>query len=330
MRHRRTSPLCPGELLEEAKKRGQHLGVGFAEKDGNRSLSFAGGPPFQLHPGAAGDRAAAQDDGGFCKLAMAALEAHTATLGYRLTGEQGENWCNVYNDGIGELVKKYPDRFVGMASVPLQDPARAAKVLERAVRDLNFRGGYIGTNVNGNYYATDEFDPFWAKAQELDVMIIMHPEDVAGADKMNPYGLKLICGNPADSALCFGYMTYSGVFDRFPNLKLCILHGGGFFPYHLGRFDQGWHHPRRRPRRQGQNGAERLSEEYLLRQHDLPPRHDQILDRPGRHRPHHGGTDYPYDLGDWDAAKKVEQLDIPEADKLLLLEGNAKKLLRIK
>ena len=91
------------------------------------------------------------------KLAMAALEAHTATLGYRLTGEQGENWCNVYNDGIAELVKKYPDRFVGMASVPLQDPARAAKVLERAVRDLNFRGGYIGTNVNGNYYNSDRF-----------------------------------------------------------------------------------------------------------------------------------------------------------------------------
>jgi len=80
----------------------------------------------------------------------------------------------------------------------------------------------------------------WAKAQELDVPVVMHPEDVAGADKMNPYGLKLICGNPADSALCFGFMTYSGVFDRFPKLKLCILHGGGFFPYHLGRFDQGW------------------------------------------------------------------------------------------
>ena len=174
------------------------------------------------------------------ELAMAALEAHTATLGYRLTGEQGENWCNVYNDGIADLVKRYPDRFVGMASVPLQDAKRAAKVLERAVRDLNFRGGYIGTNVNGNYYGTEVFDPFWAKAQELDVMVVMHPEDVAGADKMNPYGLKLICGNPADSALCFGFMTYSGVFDRFPNLKLCILHGGGFFPYHLGRFDQGW------------------------------------------------------------------------------------------
>ena len=186
----------PNSLLEEAKKRGKHLGVELAEKDGQKSLSFVGGPPFLLHPElpAVEERLKMMADS---KLAMAALEAHTATLGYRLTGEQGENWCNAYNEGIHELVRRYPDRFVGLASVPLQDPPRAAKVLERAVRDLNFRGGYIGTNVNGTYYGTTDFDPFWAKAQELGVMVVMHPEDVAGADKMNPYGLKLICGNPA-------------------------------------------------------------------------------------------------------------------------------------
>jgi aminocarboxymuconate-semialdehyde decarboxylase len=170
-------------------------------------------------------------------LAMAVLEPHTPSLAYRLSGEQGEDWCNIYNTGTKELIDKYPDRFFGLASVPLQDPKRAAKVLEHAIGDLHFRGGYIGTNVNGVYYAGKDFDPFWAKAQELDVLVVVHPEDVAGADKMNPYGLKLVCGNPADSALCFGYMTYSGVFDRFPNLKVCILHGGGFFPYQLGRLE---------------------------------------------------------------------------------------------
>ena len=138
----------PESLLQEAKKNGRHLGVELIEKEGQKSLSFAGGPPFVLHPElpAVDERLKMMEDS---KLAMAALEAHTATLGYRLTGEQGENWCNVYNEGIAELVKRYPSRFVGMASVPLQDPARAAKVLERAVRDLNLRGGYIGTNVNG-------------------------------------------------------------------------------------------------------------------------------------------------------------------------------------
>ena len=148
----------PNSLLEEAKKRGKHLGVELTEKDGQKSLSFAGGPPFVLHPElpAVDERLKMMEDS---KLAMAALEAHTATLGYRLTGEQGENWCNAYNEGIKALVDLHPDRFVGIASVPLQDPARAAKVLEHAVRDLNCKGGYIGTNVNGNYYGTPDFDP---------------------------------------------------------------------------------------------------------------------------------------------------------------------------
>src|SRR5512142_1226115 len=150
----------PNGLLEEAQRHGKTLGVELQEKDGRRSLSFGGGPPFVLHPElpAVSERLAMMQSS---KLAMAALEAHTATLGYRLSAEQGENWCRVYNEGIKELIGRYPDRFVGMASVPLQDPARAARVLEHAVRDLKLRGGYIGTNVNGVYYNSGDFDPFW-------------------------------------------------------------------------------------------------------------------------------------------------------------------------
>ena len=161
-------------------------------------------------------------------------------------------------------------------------------------------------------------------------MDVMHPEDVAGAHKMNPYGLKLICGNPADSALCFGFMTYSGVFDRFPNLKLCILHGGGFFPYHLGRFDQGWEV------RAGARAAKaKMAPSSYLKNiyyDNMIYRLDTLKYLIGLGGIDHimVGTDYPYDLGDWNSAKKVWQLDIPESDKLLMLEGNAKKLLRIK
>ena len=263
------------------------------------------------------------------KLAAAALEAHTATLGYRLTGEQGETWCRVYNEGIKELITRHLDRFVGIASVPLQDPARAAKVLEDAIRDLKLCGGYIGSNVNGSYYNGSNLDPFWAKAQELDALIVMHPEDVAGADKMNPYGLKLICGNPADSAFCLGYMIYSGVFDRFPDLKLCVLHGGGFFPYHLGRFDQGWHV------RYGARAAQakKPPSAYLknIYYDNMIYRVDTIdyLRKLAGADHIMVGTDYPYNLGDWKAVEKIEALDCPESEKELMLEGNAKRLLKI-
>jgi aminocarboxymuconate-semialdehyde decarboxylase len=318
----------PNSLLEDAKRHGNTLGVELIEKEGKKSLCFAGGPPFVLQTdlSAVDERLKMMQDS---RLTLAALEAHTATLGYRLSGEQGESWCRVYNEGIKELIGRHPDRFVGLASVPLQDPARAARVLEDAIRDLKLSGGYIGTNVNGNYYNSSDFDPFWAKAQELDALIVMHPEDVAGSEKMAPYGLKLICGNPADSALSIGFMLYSGVFDRFPNLKLCVLHGGGFFPYNLGRLDQGW------AVRSGARAAQAKAKpsEYLknLFFDNMIYRVDALDYLRNLAGADHimVGTDYPFLLGDWRAVEKIEQLNCSEADKLLMLEGNAKRLLKI-
>lgn len=319
----------PQGLLEEAKKHGKTLGVELSQTgEGASALSFAGGPKFVLHPNlpVVDHRLKMMQDS---KLAMAALEAHTATLGYRLTGEQGETWCRIYNEGIKELIQMHPDRFVGMASVPLQDPPRAAKVLEHAVRDLKLSGGYIGTNVNGQYYNSNDFDPLWKKAEELDALVVMHPEDVAGAEKMGPYGLRQICGNPADSALALGYMTYSGVFDRFPNLKLCVLHGGGFFPYHLGRFDQGFavRMGARAPQAKSPPSAylKNLYFDNMVYRVETVAYLKQIAGADHIMV----GTDYPYNLGDWKAVDKIEALDCPESEKQAMLEGNAKRLLKL-
>jgi aminocarboxymuconate-semialdehyde decarboxylase len=318
----------PDGLLEEAGHHGNALGVELTDTNGQKGLSFAGSPKFMLQYelSAVEERLEMMQE---AKLAVAALEAHTATLGYRLTGEQGEDWCRLYNEGIKELITRHPDRFVGMASVPLQDPVRAAKVLEHAMGDLKLSGGYIGTNVNGNYYNSAAFDPFWAKAQELDALIVMHPEDVAGSDKMGPYGLRLICGNPADSALSLGFMTYSGVFDRFPNLKICVLHGGGFFPYHLGRFDQGWA-VRSGPRAPQ---AKAKPSDYLKNLYfdNMIYRVDALAYLQQVAGADHimVGTDYPFLLGDWNAVEKIQALDCPDAEKQLMLDGNARRLLKI-
>jgi aminocarboxymuconate-semialdehyde decarboxylase len=157
----------------------------------------------------------------------------------------------------------------------------------------------------------------------------MHPEDVAGSEKMGPYGLRLICGNPADSALSLGFMTYSGVFDRFPNLKLCVLHGGGFFPYHLGRFDQGW------AVRSGARAAQakKPPSGYLnnIYYDDMIYRVDTIdyLRKLAGADHIMVGTDYPFTLGDWKAVEKIEALDCSDSEKELMLEGNAKRLLKL-
>ena len=147
---------------------------------------------------------------------------------------------------------------------------------------------------------------------------------------MGPYGMLQICGNPADTALALGFLTYSGVFDRFPDLKLCSLHGGGFFPYHLGRFDRG-HGVRLGPR-----GAESASlpSGYLKKNlyfDALVYRLDTLeyLRRLTGSDRLMVVTDYPYPLGDWQAVEKVLALDCSEAEKREILEGNARRLLKL-
>lgn len=319
----------PPVLVEEAKQHGGTLGIEVGETSDNRAtFAIAGAPAYTLQTDLLGveRRLAMMDDG---KIAIAALEPHTASLAYGLTGPQGESWCRLYNEGIRDLTNQHPDRFCGLAAVPLQDPERAARVLQHAMQDLALKGGYIGSNVNGHYFIDDQLDPFWRKAEELDALLVMHPEDVAGSDRMGPYGMRLICGNPADSALSLGYMTYSGVFDRFPNLKLCVLHGGGFFPYHLGRFDQGF------SVRSGSRAAEAKGppSSYLKNLYfdTLVYRVETLeylkLMAGAEHLM--VGTDYPYTLGDWQAVAKVEAMNCSDAEKLQILEGNARKLLKI-
>jgi aminocarboxymuconate-semialdehyde decarboxylase len=318
----------PRQLIEETQRHGKALGVDITEDRGSHALSFAGSKPHRLQPALMDidKRIEIMDRG---QVALATLEANTNSLGYRLNGEQGEGWCKLYNDCVNELVKQRADRFVGMATVPLQDPARAAKVLEHSILNLKFRGAFIGTNVNGQYYNVKDFDPFWAKAQELDILIVMHPEHIAGAERMTEYGLNAVCGNPADSTLSLGYMLYSGVFDRFPNLKVCALHGGGFLPYHLGRFDKEFITGKgARPAQATKPPSAYLKNLYFdTLVYDVDTL-EYLKAKVGSDRMMLG-TDYPYTLGDWMGVEKVQTLKCSDAEKDAILEGTARRLLKL-
>jgi aminocarboxymuconate-semialdehyde decarboxylase len=318
----------PMQLIQETRKHGASFGVEVTEVKESYALSFAGSKPHRLQPPIfdVQGHLKVMDEG---QVQTAALEANTNSLGYRLNGEQGEAWSKLYNDCVSELVKQHPDRFVGMATVPLQDPARAAAVLDDAITRLGFRGAFIGTNVNGQYYNVQDFDPFWARAQESDVLVVIHPEHIAGAERMTEYGLNAVCGNPADSTLCLGYMLYSGVFDRFPNLKICALHGGGFLPYHLGRFDKEFEtgkavrpaHARKPPSAYLRN----LYFDTLVYDVDTL---DYLKGKVGADRLMLG-TDYPYTLGDWLGVEKIRALKCSQAEKDAILQGNARRLLKL-
>ena len=318
----------PKQLLDETRRHGKALGVDITEIQGSYAFSFAGSKPHRLQPGLleVEKRIEIMDQG---QIAVATLEANTNSLGYRLNGEQGEDWSKLYNDCVNQLVNQHPDRFVGMATVPLQDAKRAANVLEHAIGQLKFRGAFIGTNVNGQYYNSKDFDPFWAKAQELDVLVVMHPEYIAGAERMTEFGLNAVCGNPADSTLSLGYMLYSGLFDRFPTLKICALHGGGFLPYHLGRFDQEFLTGKGvRPAQAAQAPSAYLKNLYfdtLVYDADTL----EYLRRKVGNTRLMLGTDYPYRLGDWMGFEKILALDVSDSEKQTILSGTARRLLKL-
>jgi aminocarboxymuconate-semialdehyde decarboxylase len=326
----------PQAIIAEAKRHSRSLGIELSEdKDGTFNFSFNGGPRYPLlkpltevEP-----RLQMMAQG---NIALAALDPSTQLLGYDLKGEQAESWCRIYNQSVKEFVKDHSDRFTAMAAVPIQEPARAAKVLEHAVAELNFRGAYIATNVNHRYYDSDEFDPFWAMAEALDVLVFMHPENPAGSELMNSFGLRLVCGNPADTTLSLGMLIYSGVFDRFPKLKICTCHGGGFFPYHLNRFDREFITGHQAARRSGRANAPRATaapSAYLKNLYFDTLVYDvETLDFLRRKVGADHlllGTDFPYILGDWQCADKIAALPCSEPEKEMILAGNARKLLKI-
>ena len=160
---------------------------------------------------------------------------------YSADRELAEKVVAIHDDGLAAWCKQHPDRFVALSSVALQFPDLAAAQLEHAVKSLGARGASIGGHVEGEPPTAPKYDPFWAKAQELDVPVFMHPNsalNIARDGSLAGRGsLGNIVGNPLETTVFLSHMIFDGVLDRFPRLKLCAAHGGGYLPSYLGRSD---------------------------------------------------------------------------------------------
>ena len=145
------------------------------------------------------------------------------------------------NEGLAKWVAAHPDRFVAFASVALQHPDLAAEQLEDAVKRLGLRGASIGGHVNGEDLSLPKFDPFWAKAAELGALVFMHPGGADNIIKDNALrgrgDLGNIIGNPLETTYFLSRMIFDGTLDRFPGLRICGAHAGGYLPSYLGRTD---------------------------------------------------------------------------------------------
>jgi aminocarboxymuconate-semialdehyde decarboxylase len=237
----------------------------------------------------------------------------------------------VQNEKIAELCARHPDRFVGLGAVALQHPDLAVQQMKHAVKELDMRGFMITASIEGEELANPRFHPFWAAAEEQGTVIFIHPRNFpAGQSRLEGNGrLDNVIGNPLETSVALSHLIFEGTLDRFPGVKICAAHGGGYLPSYIGRSD---HCTVSSP--DFCKPVDHLPSEYLKRLYfdsliytTENLRHliktvgaEQVII----------GTDFPFAMGNVDSVDHV--LSVPglsEAEQEAILGGTAARLLGI-
>ncbi len=233
----------------------------------------------------------------------------------------------IVNDGVAEYVAGRPDRFLGFGTVPLQDGQEAAKELERIVRQHGFRGVQVLTNVAGKELSDPEFAPFWAKAEALGVLVVIHPNGFTHAERLTRYYFNNVVGNPFDTTVALHYLIFDGVLERHPDLKILAVHGGGYLPAYSGRIDHAWG-ARSDTRGELPNPpTSYLRKVYFDTVVFTPHQLKNLVELFGADRILMG-TDYPFDMAEADPIGHIRSVDgFDESTVSALAGGNARRVL---
>jgi aminocarboxymuconate-semialdehyde decarboxylase len=240
----------------------------------------------------------------------------------------GAKAARVENDRLRGMVDDRPDRFVALGTVPLQDIELALEELERVV-EMGFPGLEICSSVNGLDFDDPRFLPFFEKVVEHDLLLVIHPNGFSHGERLAAYYLINTIGMPLDSTLFISRMIFGGVLERFPTLKICIVHGGGYIPFYPARFDHAWA-AREDVREKTPNPpSSYLAKLYFDTMVFDPVDLGYLIQRWGADHVLLG-TDYPYDMGERDPVGLVSKVEgLSEADRRLIVGANAARLLRL-
>ena len=248
---------------------------------------------------------------------------------YWAAPELGRDAARLVNNRIAEIVAAHPERFVGMGTVPLQAPELAVRELERMVKELGLRGVEICTNVAGAELSEERFRPFFAKAEELGILVFIHPNGFTEGRRLADHYFINVIGNPLDSTVAVSHLIFGGVLEAYPRLKICVAHGGGFLPAYSGRMDHA-HGARSDCRR----AIKRKPTRYLAKLYfdTIVFTHHQLECLVDQWGSDHIllGSDYPYDMAEPDPVGFVSSAKLAAEAKAAILGGNAAKLLKIR
>ncbi len=318
--------FIPKDCLDAVDSAGRHFGGDVViERNETRPVKFQTPETVPIRRWDPESRIKDMDEMG---VDVQILSARPALLDYELEPEVYLWFSCRVNDGIARTVKDYPNRFLGMATIPLRAPDIAITELDRAVNKLGLRGVEILSNINGRDLDSPELMPFYQEVEKLDVPVFIHPHHVAGIERMRKYHLGNLIGNPRDTTLAAAHIVFGGILEKFPGIKFCLAHAGGNVPYLRGRWEHGY-----KVRPECKINIQQTPSHYLplfyfdTITHSMPALQylvatvgaDKVV----------MGTDYPADMADSAPVSHVRSLNIAEKDKQLILGGNAARLFKL-
>ncbi|HZE45908.1 MAG TPA: amidohydrolase family protein [Xanthobacteraceae bacterium] len=258
-----------------------------------------------------------------------AITPSPAQTFYSVPADLGIATARVINDNLADICGKHPDRFVGLGTVPFQAPELAVAELERLHKSLGLRGIEIATNVAGADLSEPRFRPIFARAEELGLVLFMHPTGFPEASRFRDHYFTNIIGNPLDTTVAVHHLIFGGVLQDHPNLKLVLSHGGGYLPAYSGRIDHAW------GARSDSHGdlphppTTYLKKIYFDTVVFTPYQLAELVRLFGVDRIIMG-TDYPFDMADFDPIGHVASVEGIDASTIAAIAGgNARRLLGI-
>jgi aminocarboxymuconate-semialdehyde decarboxylase len=234
--------------------------------------------------------------------------------------------ARLVNDGFAAIARD-SKRFIGIATLPLCDPAASAKELDRACRQLGFCGAMLFSNINGIALSDERFQPVWEVANDLDAVIHIHPTSPVGVEAMKDYWLMPLVGFPFDTTLAAASLVFSGTVERFPRIKWVLGHLGGAIPYLVERLDRGFHAFKECRANIDKPPSEYLREFYYDSVNFDVRALQMAIDFAGADHIL-AGSDYPHQIGSLRRMlDSIAALDIAQSDRAAILGGNAARLL---
>ena len=244
---------------------------------------------------------------------------------YDLDSSAGTEYSTVHNDLLTAEASRHPDRLIPMVTVPLQAPEAAAEELRRGMTELGAAGVQIATTVGDTWLDQAPLDPFWEAAEELGALVILHPMRPLDGVDLDRFFLDNMVGRPAETTIALAGLIFAGVFERYPDLRLCAVHGGGFVPFQIGRLHRGFvAKPRIAGRHISDSPRESFGRVFVDTVVHDPAVVRFLVDTLGADRILLG-TDYPFEMGEANPRQVLAAL--PDEARMAIETTNPERLL---